>query len=74
VHDWRTPINAPQVSICSITQAGSRSIAETDANACLIAAAPELAERLEELLEYCDHLKGSPVYDRARNALAKAGA
>jgi hypothetical protein len=44
----------------------------TEADARLIAAAPELLERLEELLEYSENLRGSGVYNRARAALAKA--
>jgi len=32
----------------------------------------ELLERLEELLEYSENLRGSGVYNRARAAIAKA--
>jgi hypothetical protein len=42
------------------------------ANARLIAAAPELLERLEELLEYNEILRGSAVYKRAQDAITKA--
>ena len=47
---------------------------QAPANARLIAAAPDLLERLEELLEYSENLRGSGVYDRARAAIAKASA
>ncbi|WP_186084851.1 hypothetical protein [Burkholderia gladioli] len=47
------------------------------ANAKLIAAAPELVEALSELLEYGLKMSGrhhAPAFEKARAALAKAGA
>ena len=35
-------------------------------------AAPDLFARLEEILEYCDALKGSDVHKRAKAALVRA--
>lgn len=48
-----------------------------DANAKLIAAAPELVEALSELLEYGLKMSGrhhAPAFEKARAALTKAGA
>jgi len=51
---------------------GAKDDEESRANTKLIAAAPELLERLQELLFYSDNLIGSAVYDRARRAIANA--
>lgn len=51
---------------------GMKANPVSEANARLIAAAPELLERLEELLEYSEILRGSAVYKRAQDAISKA--
>jgi hypothetical protein len=56
----------------AFVQVGNDGRWTAKANARLIAAAPELLERLEELLEYSENLRGSGVYNRARAAIAKA--
>jgi hypothetical protein len=56
----------------AFVQVGNDGRWTAKANARLIAAAPELLERLEELLEYSENLRGSGVYNRARAAINKA--
>jgi hypothetical protein len=48
------------------------SNAETEANAALIAASPDLYAALQNLVDFCDFFKSSDQYQAALYALAKA--
>lgn len=62
--------------ICIVQSTGAKTQVEGYANACLIAAAPDLLAACEELLRMGDlnelSTVGLPEYDQARAAIAKA--
>lgn len=74
-----TPQGDPPIIVAQIISLRNGRIEEKDANARLIAAAPELLEALEMLLVITNSRgeslgldDGGPVLDRARAAIAKA--
>lgn len=88
--DWRSPNDVricssegPRESICWMANWLPEFQAEVQANARLIAAAPELYEALERLLDHIERIPyrdpanmrlgdTNPFIDRARSALSKA--
>lgn len=73
VFDWRTPIVGKCKHIGSFVQSGARDITEAQANAHLIAAAPELLAAGEAVLAYMDLCNDRGDLERnLRAAIAKA--
>lgn len=75
--DTYVTVNSLIIAHCK--QAGNTTLEEAQANARLIAAAPELLEALEDLIGYAEHRFGDNDYyknhgcmNKARAAIAKA--
>jgi hypothetical protein len=71
---WNRHIHSsPNVAVCFMAHSDGKDNARDEANASLIAAAPELLEALQEVVAFCER-NGlqSDAYDTARAAIAKA--
>ena len=74
-NDWPDVVTLSQEGVSLvIAGVGGWNTEEAKANACLIAAAPDLLAALEELLEWEISMAGlgHPRLDKARAAIAKA--
>jgi len=74
VFDWKTSItrNGSPCYLGTLIQAGARDHAEAEANANLIAAAPELLEALDDIIGLAKAGRIVHIENRAKAAIAKA--